>query len=100
VDSNRFRSQEPTAQTESFTSMESFPKQNITTTPCVSQVGYPRTEATAVPSTDGTNVVANPRSGVPENTSKKEGPALTTGPEIYKAPNHHERTLYREFIRS
>jgi hypothetical protein len=37
---------------------------------------------------------------LPENASKKEGPVSTTGPEIYKAPNHHERNLYCEFIRS
>ena len=36
---------------------------------------------------------------LPENASKKEGP-VATGPEIYKAPNHHERNLSCEFIRS
>jgi hypothetical protein len=100
VDSNRFRSQEPTAQTESFTSMESFPKQNITTTPCVSQVGYPRTEPTAVPATDGANGFAYLGFVLPENASKEKGPAALADPEISKAPNHHERNLYCEFIRS
>ncbi len=72
--------------------------QNITT---VTQVGYRYAETTAVPTTHGANVAVNLGFCVPENTRyKKEEPVATTGSQVYKAPNHDERNLHYEFIRS
>ena len=47
----------------------------------------------------GTNVKGSRGFGMPENGSKKEGLALTTSPEIHKAPYRKERNLPREFSR-
>jgi hypothetical protein len=76
----------------------SHPIQNITT---VTQVGYRYAETRAVPATHGANVYANRGLCVPENKRYKIREAgRHNRPRIFTAPNHHERNLSCEFIRS
>jgi hypothetical protein len=80
----------PTAEEESFTSLESSPKLNIIAIPRFNQV----VEKKSVPAFGSQ---AERGFGVRENASKEKGPVMAADPKISKAPNLPERNLYHDF---